>query len=124
MIGTPHGENLPKGMVTIAKSLVVYPCPIEELYMIVKYLCPHKTGGTNQIRAFIYKILEPFSLNPLTHTVNLSLKSHEFPEVWKKALVIPIFMSGKKSLPNKYRPMSPLPILGKVLDKDPELSNP
>ena len=76
-----------------------------------------KTGGTNQIPAFIYQILEPFILNPLTHIINLSLISHEFPDVWKKALVIPIFKSGKKSLPNNYRPISLLPILSKVLEK-------
>ena len=76
-----------------------------------------KTGGLNQIPAFIYKILEPLILNPLTHIVNLSLKCQEFPDVWKKALVIPIFKSGKKSLPNNYRPISLLPILSKVLEK-------
>ena len=76
-----------------------------------------KTGGTNQIPAFIYEILEPLIINPLTHIVNLSLKSHEFPDVWKKALVIPIFKSGKRSLPNNYRPISLLPILSKVLEK-------
>ena len=70
----------------------------------------------NQNPALIYIILEPFILNPLTHIVNLSLKLHEFSDVWKKALVIPIFKGGK-SLPNNYRTISHLPILNKVLDK-------
>ena len=75
MIGTPHCDNPLKGLFTKAKSLVVYPCPIEEVYMIVRYLCPrgHKLGAQIKSNAFIYKILEQFSLNPLKHIVNLSL---------------------------------------------------
>lgn len=76
-----------------------------------------KVGGLNQIPAFIYKILEPLILNPLTHIINLSLRSCKFPDIWKKALVIPIHKGGDPKHPSNYRPISLLPILSKVLEK-------
>ena len=88
-----------------------------EVSRYLNSLKSRKTGGLNQIPAFIYKILEPLLLNPLTHVINLSLKSNDFPNVWKKALVIPVHKSGKTTLPNNYRPISLLPILSKVLEK-------
>ena len=88
-----------------------------EVSQYLNSLKSRKTGGINQIPAFIYKILEPLILNPLTHIINLSLKENDFPDIWKKALVIPIHKSGQPTLPNNYRPISLLPILSKVLEK-------
>jgi hypothetical protein len=76
-----------------------------------------KKGGVDQIPAFIYKILEPLILSPLTHIINLSISKSVFPDVWKKALVIPIFKGGDPSLPGNYRPISLLPALSKILEK-------
>ena len=84
---------------------------------ILQQLRPRKTGGLNQIPAFIYKILEPLILNPLTHIINLSLNTSQFPDIWKKALVIPIHKGNSKTLPNNYRPISLLPVLSKILEK-------
>ena len=76
-----------------------------------------KNGGLNQIPAYIYKLLEPLILSPLTHVINISISGNTFPLCWKQALVIPIFKGGDDSTPNNYRPISLLPILSKVLEK-------
>ena len=62
-----------------------------EVSKVLKSLKSRKTGGLNQIPAMIYQLLEPIILGPLTHIINLCLSSNQFPEVWKKAMVIPIF---------------------------------
>jgi hypothetical protein len=77
----------------------------------------NKNGGVNQIPAFIYKILEPLILAPLTHIINLSIAQNVFPNCWKEALIIPLFKGGDPSLPSNYRPISLLPILSKVFEK-------
>ena len=40
-----------------------------------------------------------------------------YPELWKVANVTPIFKKGDKQLVKNYRPISLLPICGKILEK-------
>lgn len=77
----------------------------------------HKTGGIDQIPAFVYKILGPLIIAPLTYIINKSIETNIFPNKWKTALVIPIFKTGDTTQPGNYRPISLLPILGKVFEK-------
>ena len=49
-----------------------------EVSQYLNSLKSRKTGGINQISAFIYKILEPLILNPLTDIIDLSLKKMTF----------------------------------------------
>ena len=88
-----------------------------EVSKVLNSLKARKTGGLSQIPAFVYQTLEPIILNPLTHIINLALRVNECPDVWKNALVIPIFKSGAKNQAGNYRPISLLPILSKVLEK-------
>ena len=49
--------------------------------------------------------------------INETLRSGVFPEVLKRAKVIPIFKKGDQTNLNNYRPISLLPVLSKVLEK-------
>ncbi len=49
--------------------------------------------------------------------VNLSIRTGQFPDNWKKALVKPIFKSGNSDDMVNYRPISLLPVHSKVLEK-------
>ena len=40
-----------------------------------------------------------------------------YPDIWKLANVTPIFKKGDKQLIQNYRPMSILPICGKIFEK-------
>ena len=53
----------------------------------------------------------------LKHVFNRSLAEGIFPNVLKKAKVIPIFKSGDKSLAENYRPISLLPQISKIYEK-------
>ena len=48
---------------------------------------------------------------------NLSIQSSSFPKVWKNALVIPIPKQGNLTKVQNYRPISLLPLPGKILEK-------
>jgi hypothetical protein len=84
---------------------------------VLSSLNDSKNGGVEQVPSFVYKILEPLILAPLTHIINLSISTNCFPNSWKKALVIPIYKGGDPALPGNYRPISLLPILSKVFEK-------
>ena len=49
--------------------------------------------------------------------LNLSIKTSIFPTAWKQALVIPIPKSGNLTHVQNYRPISLLPLPGKILEK-------
>jgi len=49
--------------------------------------------------------------------MNASLQAKTFPNKWKKATVVPIHKDGNKTLTNNYRPISLLPLPGKILEK-------
>ena len=53
----------------------------------------------------------------ITFMYNLSLRASLFPEVWKKALVVPIPKKGNLTKVQNYRPISLLPLPGKILEK-------
>ena len=54
---------------------------------------------------------------PLSHIINLSLDTGQFPQEWKAAKIIPLHKSGSKTNFDNYRRISVLPIVSKVIEK-------
>ena len=54
---------------------------------------------------------------PLKIIFKHSLKKVEFPEIWKKANVVPVHKREDKMLVKNYRPISSLPIFGKFFER-------
>ena len=53
----------------------------------------------------------------LTHIINLSIETHEFPTFWKIAKIIPLHKKDDELNPKNYRPVAILPILSKILER-------
>ena len=51
----------------------------------------------------------------LTMLFNKSLRLGIFSEEWKLANIVPIFKKGKRDLVENHLPISPLPVISKVL---------
>ena len=49
--------------------------------------------------------------------MNKSLKTGEIPDVWKEAMITPIFKGGKKEMPSNYRPVSLTSQIAKLLER-------
>ena len=63
------------------------------------------------------KICDSSVIKPLVIIFNTSLTSGTFPSAWKKANIIPIHKKGDKMDIKNYRPISLLPICGKLFEK-------
>ena len=53
----------------------------------------------------------------LEYLFNLSICSKTFPDCWKTATVTPLLKGGNAETCDNYRPISVLPMLGKVLER-------
>ena len=54
---------------------------------------------------------------PLKLIFETCLREGVFPEMWKKANVVPIHKKNEKNLKENYRPISLLPVFGKIFEK-------
>ena len=84
---------------------------------IIAKLSNSKSNDIFNIDCCFLKKYSSVLRRPLTHLVNLSIRTCKFPSDWKKAVIIPIFKAGSLDSMCNYRPISILPILSKVLEK-------
>jgi len=56
-------------------------------------------------------------VKPLTHLINLSIRTNTFPSAWKRGIIIPVLKGGSQNSISNYRPISILPVLSKIIEK-------
>ena len=97
-------------------------CSFEEITKVgvlkaVQSINISKSSGLNDISSFVVKEVFSILLSQITHLLNLALHISIFPDAWKEALIIPIPKSGDLAKVQNYRPISLLPLPGKLLEK-------
>ena len=88
-----------------------------QLLKIVKEINTNKSSGLEKLSSRVLKDALLVLIPQLLYLVNLSLQTGIFPDAWKIATVIPLFKGGSKSEMGNYRPISLLPVPGKILEK-------
>ena len=101
---------------TPAEKFSFEPITEREVRTALLKLDPKKCGGAKRIPASVYRCLEPTVVPALTVILNTTFTSQEFPQIYKHALVSPIYKKGVKTDPSNYRPISSLPILSKIVE--------
>ena len=89
----------------------------EEVLHLCKEIDITKSSGFNFLSSKILKDAFMFLITQLVFLFNLSLEKSKFPDDWKTATIIPLYKGGNKNLVNNYRPVSLLPLPGKLLEK-------
>lgn len=77
-----------------------------------------KSTGIDGIPAKLLKVVASEIYVSLTDIINLSLSTGNIPDEWKVAKVIPVYKSGPRDNPENYRPISVLPALSKILERE------
>uniref|UniRef100_A0A1B6M019 Reverse transcriptase domain-containing protein n=1 Tax=Graphocephala atropunctata TaxID=36148 RepID=A0A1B6M019_9HEMI len=67
--------------------------------------------SNNLLKSIIVSVAEPLAVS-----INYLLRDGIFPEQLKISRVCPIFKSGPKDQPQSYRPVSVIPVLGKLIE--------
>ena len=113
-----NGSVLPKNQIFLTQSRI---CTLdfneEELMKIIRNLKVHKAHGHDDTSIRMIKICNKSILKPLILLFENSIKSSYYPDIWKKSNIIPVHKKNDKQLVNNYRPISLLPIFGKIFEK-------
>ena len=88
-----------------------------DVYKTVKEINVSKSSGLEGVSSFIIKEAFQVLIQEVTFLMNLSTSTSVFPAAWKEALVIPIPKTGNLTQVKNYRPISLLPLPGKILEK-------
>ncbi len=88
-----------------------------EVASLIHKLDVTKSGDIYDINPRLVKDAGPSLATNLSIIFNLSLQSGTFPQLLKTAKVIPVYKAESKMLASNYRPISLLPIIGKLLEK-------
>ena len=89
----------------------------EKVLKIIRSLNPNKAHGWDGISTRMIKLSDSSLVTPLKIIFTNCLRSGVFPEIWKRANVVPIHKKNEKNLKSNYRPISLLPIFWKMLEK-------
>ena len=89
----------------------------EEILSFVRNLNPNKSRGSDGISGKMLFLCDDSVCLPLQIIFKNILSSSIYPDLWKLANVSPIFKKGDKQLIKNYRPISLLPICGKIFEK-------
>ena len=83
----------------------------------IRKLNCNKAHGHDNISARILKICDDSIALPLSIIFKKCLEEKVFPNKWKKANVVPIHKKNEKNIISNYRPVSLLPLCGKIFEK-------
>lgn len=88
----------------------------ENILLKLKHLDANKGAGPDRIPPSFWKSCADELCLPLFIIFNKSLCTGTFPEIWKKAFIIPVYKSGDKSQCENYRPISILSSVAKIFE--------
>ena len=88
-----------------------------DVQRVVREINTSKSSGLENMSSLIIKEAFNILAPEVTFMYNLSRQSTTFPNSWKKALVIPIPKQGNLTQVKNFRPISLLPLPGKILEK-------
>ena len=90
---------------------------LDEVNKLCKDINTMKSSGIDVLSSRLCKDAFMVLGNQLVHMFNCSLMTGNFPAKWKVAKIIPLFKGGDRENVNNYRPVSLLPMPGKLLEK-------
>ena len=105
-----HGDK-------IAEGIQPFTTDVDEVIELCKGIETYKSAGLDKLSSKVCKDAFLALPDQLAYIFNCSLISGIFPDAWKIAKVVPLFKGGNREDVNNYRPVSLLPLPGKILEK-------
>ena len=94
------------------------PVSESDIHSIITNLNSKTSSGHDQISLTLLKKLKNVLVTPITVIVNQSLKTGIFPDALKIAKILPVFKKGDTHFIQNYHPISLLPSISKIFEKN------
>ena len=88
-----------------------------DILLLIQGLNSNKAHGWDDISSKMIKICDESIVDPLYIIFKNCVERGIFPSKWKRANVTPIHKKDEKNLVKNYRPISLLPLFGKIFEK-------
>ena len=102
---------------SLIKELIKILIRRDEIVSLVRHLNPNKASGSDGISAQMLLLCDDSIGMPQKIIFENILSTSLYPDMWKLANVSPILKKGDKQFIKNYRPISFLPICGKMFEK-------
>ena len=89
----------------------------DQIILPIRKIDPKKATGSDGISGQMLLLCIESVILPLQIIFTNILSTSTYPDMWKIANVTPIYKKGDKQLIKNYRPISLLPVCGKILKK-------
>ena len=110
-----QGEDPPELDQLMPPTFELPPIDFPTVYKLTKNIKDYKSSGMSTISSKIWKIFADTYNNLFVHLFNLKCIQAHYPDEWKVATVVPLPKTPNANKPGDLRPISLLPLPGKIL---------
>ena len=111
------GSEIPQHIPAAFTLINDFAISDQKILNIIRSLDPNKAHGWDEISVRMMKLSDAALVVPLKMIFTKCFKCGLFPQIWKCANVVSVHKKNEKNLKGNYRPISLLPIFGKILEK-------
>ena len=112
-----NSSTLPNYQPTCNALLQSLDIDREKVTKLIRALDTAKAHGCDDISISMIKICDTSIVEPLCLIFEKCLETGIYPSMWKKANIIPVHKKESRQSKQNYRPISLLPIFGKIFEK-------
>ena len=111
------GSHIPQDALVTDNMISDFVINEEKILNVIRALNPNKAHGWDEISVRMKKFSDVALVTPLKIIFTNCLRRGRFPKIWKYANVVPVHKKNEKNVKGNYRPISLLPIFGKIFEK-------
>ena len=113
-----NNSTIPNLLNYVSSARLSSFCVNEEVISkIINALNISKEHGQDDISIRMIKLCGKSIVKPRSMIFNNCIDTGTFPGIWKRSNIIPVHNKGDKQIVDNYRPVSLLPIFGKIFGK-------
>ena len=94
------------------------PVSCSQVLEIIANLKNTTAVGHDMVSTQVLKKFAKVIAHPLTHVINRSIMTCNYPQVWKRGVISPVPKKGDLTQDKNWRPVTLLPIMSKVFEKE------